>query len=73
MTPICKSKETIVYGKNFSLCFAFVSDARRIFIKSALFFGRDARITPSSRLDLIKIHSGYRLICFTDWCNDKIK
>ena len=36
-------------------------------MKSALFFSHDARITPSSRLDLIEIHFGYCLAFFTEW------
>jgi hypothetical protein len=61
--PLGIPKETIEYFRVLSdLRFAFYKEARRILVKSAFFFGHDARIIPSSRLDFSRIHSGYCLI-----------
>ena len=61
--PLGVPKETIEIFRVLSdLRFAFHKEASRILVKSALFFGHDARIIPSSRLDFPRIHSGYCLI-----------
>ena len=61
--PLGIPKETIEYFRVLSdLRFAFYKKARRILVKSAFFFGHDARIIRSSCLDFSRIHSGYCLV-----------